>query len=256
MKHSTKITALLIIIFLAHQLFALFIISRNIQDVEEQYPETELSYHAILFPIFIIIFSLLFIFLKKFGSIIKYWHLLALTLCTFLTLSSMIEQWIAIILSILIIALRKKCNNQVLDNLSELLVYPALVLVLLPLFNTLSMIVLLVIISVYDILAVYYSKHMVVLAKTQLKSGIFSGIKISIGKNTALIGGGDIAFSMLFACSIFRDYGFFGAILSIIFSALALLLLLTLADKKKFYPAMPFITIGSIIGFSLTLLIN
>jgi len=43
MKHSAKITALLIIIFLAHQLFALFIISRNMQNVEEQYSETELS---------------------------------------------------------------------------------------------------------------------------------------------------------------------------------------------------------------------
>ncbi len=256
MKHSAKITALLMIIFLIHQFFALFIISRNMQSLGEPYPETELSYYAILLPIFIIIFSLLFIFLRKFGLIIKYWHLLALILCTFLTLSSIVEQWIAIILAIIIIALRKLLKNEVMDNLSELLVYPALVLVLLPLLNTLSVIVLLAIISIYDVLAVYYSKHMIILAKTQLKSGIFSGIKISMGKNNAIIGGGDIAFSMLFACSIFRDYGFLGAISSIAFSSLALLLLLALADKKKFYPAMPFITIGSIIGFSLTLLIN
>ena len=178
MKHSIKITAALMALFLIHQFFALFIVSRNKGSVEAQYGETELSHHAITLPILIITFSLLFILLKKFSIILKYWHLIALTLCTFLTLSSLVGEGVAIILALMIVLLRKKLNNEAMHNLSELFIYPALVLALLPMLNTLSVIVLLIIISIYDVLAVYCSKHMIVLAKTH-KIRIFSGIKIS-----------------------------------------------------------------------------
>jgi presenilin-like A22 family membrane protease len=249
MKHTKKVTALLVIIFLIHQLFGIFIISNSKTDLSTQYSNQELSPESIFLPFLLIIASLVFIALSRFRRIIKYWHIIALVLCGFITLSEIIEPIQALILSVLIMIIKKSANDQYFDNLSELLIYPSIAIILLPMLNMLSAIMLLAVISIYDILAVYFSKHMILLAKTQMNENIFSGIKINYEDESAIIGGGDIAFSMLLACVILRDFGLFSSIITAIASSMGLLILLLIAQKKKFYPAMPFLTISSIIGF-------
>ena len=81
---------------------------------------------------------------------------------------------------------------------------------------------------------------------------------------TAVLGGGDIGFPLIFAGVVMKGLmltnselaGFLKALIIPIFSALALLVLLTESKKDRFYPAMPFLTIGCLAGYIVLLLIN
>ena len=129
--------------------------------------------------------------------------------------------------------------------------------------------------------AVWKSKHMIKIAKYQTKSKMFAGLSIPYklpskakehlkakqakkGIKTAVLGGGDIAFPLIFSGSVMSDliikHGIektsavaLTSIISVTVT-LALLFLLIKAEKDKFYPAMPFLTVGCIIGYLIILL--
>jgi hypothetical protein len=65
-------------------------------------------------------------------------------------------------------------------------------------------------------------------------------IKIPI----AMLGGGDVIFPIITSGIFLRDLGFYPALLIIFGAFTGLLFLLSISQKKKFYPAMPFITSG------------
>jgi presenilin-like A22 family membrane protease len=143
------------------------------------------------------------------------------------------------------------------------------------LFNIVSGIVLLVLIAVYDAYAVWKSKHMITLAKSQAKAKMFSGLLIpyQIGRSkkklpkvqkikkkvkirTAMLGGGDIGFPLIFAGIILKELGLWQSLVIPFFAAAALGILFWKADEKKFYPAMPFIGAGCLIGLGVVMLIG
>ena len=120
-------------------------------------------------------------------------------------------------------------------------------------------------------IAVWKTKHMVSMAKFQAKSKLFAGLLVpysnksknllaTTNKNIttkttkveykqAILGGGDIAFPLLFSGVILKTMGVLPAIIVSLTTAVALLLLFIGADKKKFYPAMPFVSAGCFIGY-------
>jgi len=257
MKHDKKIISLLVLLFLAHQLFGIYVVSRiSSKDLATTYSNSEISPQVIYLPIVLILASVFFIVLINYKKLLKYWHISALFLCGFVTLSALMSTIEAFILSALIIIIKKSTDDNYFGNISELIIYPSIAIMLLPFLNVFSAILLLLVISFYDVFAVYYSKHMITMAKTQMETNIFSGIRIVSKKESAIVGGGDIAFIMLLVCAVFRDYGLISSVFSATFSAIGLLLLLVLADKKKFYPAMPFLSISSVIGFFFSVLLT
>ena len=112
---------------------------------------------------------------------------------------------------------------------------------------------------------------MIELAKFQTKSNMFAGViipyklpSLKAHKNapkqkvrTAILGGGDIGFPLLFAGVILKELLMsnsvmlaFGKVLIIpIFATASLGWLLYKADQNKFYPAMPFISAGCLLAF-------
>jgi len=76
-------------------------------------------------------------------------------------------------------------------------------------------------------------------------------IKISL----AILGGGDVAFPAIFAGVVFKTLGLSHALFVVGFALLSLALLLTLAKRDKFYPAMLFLSPGCIIGYLVSLLL-
>ena len=88
--------------------------------------------------------------------------------------------------------------------------------------------------------------------------------KVSTGKQklvkekvrTAILGGGDIAFPLLFSGVILKTTAnYLNPLIITIFAAIALLLLLMKGEKDKFYPAMPFLSLGCFIGYAVVLLL-
>ena len=173
-------------------------------------------------------------------------------------------------------------KNLQIHNLTELLIYPGLAAIFVPLFDITTTIILLIIISIYDFIAVIKSKFMVEMAKFQIKKvGIFAGLfvpymndktkkllqkikmkNLKLGGNgqripisVAILGGGDIAFPLIFAGVVFKSLGLLPALIVILGASLGLLSLFLIGKKGKFYPAMPFITAGAIIGWIASTLI-
>jgi len=131
-----------------------------------------------------------------------------------------------------------------------------------------TVILLLLVLSFYDFIAVYKTKHMLKMASSMLKSGAIMGIiipqklkdftagtnQIRPGGKFMVLGGGDIIFPLIFSVSML-DKGFFPALIVAIFSMLGLtasLIIFMLQKEKKPIPALPPIALFSIIGYILT----
>jgi presenilin-like A22 family membrane protease len=131
--------------------------------------------------------------------------------------------------------------------------------------------------SSYDIWAVWHSGFMQKLAKYQMQevkvfAGLFipymvkgtkqmlmkarktgripKGLKITV----AILGGGDLIFPLLCAGTFYFSYGLAPALWIIAGSTLALTYLLYSSQKGKFYPALPYLTVGCMLGYLLSLL--
>ena len=102
--------------------------------------------------------------------------------------------------------------------------------------------------------AVWKSKHMIKMAKFQTKMKLFAGLMVPYGKKTAILGGGDLGFPLLFTGVIFKNSGW-ESLLVVACTTIALGVLLYKSEKNKYYPAMPFISLGCLVGYILTLLI-
>ena len=172
-------------------------------------------------------------------------------------------------------------RNLIVHNLTELLIYPGIAAVFVPLLRVKGavgfipkiwpILVLLILISLYDMWAVWKSGLMQKMAKFQIdKMRIFSGFfvpylskkdKLKLKKlkkakaknkkikaNVAILGGGDIVFPIITAGVMLTTFGFWSALFVIIGAALGLAYLFFFAKKKKAYPAMPYITAGMFLG--------
>ncbi|MDO8628557.1 MAG: presenilin family intramembrane aspartyl protease, partial [Nanoarchaeota archaeon] len=141
-------------------------------------------------------------------------------------------------------------------NLPEVLMYGGMVAVFAPVFSVISLVFLLVLIAVYDAIAVWQTKHMVSMAKFQLQQRLFAGLLIPYGKKkSAILGGGDVAFPLLAAAVLLREFGVLAAVLGVVCSACSLWLLLWLSEKNKFYPAMVFLSAGCLVAVGLSWLL-
>src|SRR3989344_8620634 len=97
---------------------------------------------------------------------------------------------------------------------------------------------------------------MIKLAKFQTKSRVFAGVnipyKITEEKKekvtTAILGGGDIGFTLFFSGVVLKTFSFQAAIITSIVITLSLLGLFIYSKKGKFYPAMPILSLGCFIG--------
>jgi hypothetical protein len=86
------------------------------------------------------------------------------------------------------------------------------------------------------------------LSKSELKNK-------KVKANVAILGGGDVIFPIITAGVMLVQYSFLHSLFVIIGASLGLSYLLFFAEKKKFYPAMPFITGGIFLGIIASLLI-
>ncbi len=315
MKHNLKITLVLLGMFLLTQFIGLYVVNHysttkivqgesfNVSAPSLPYgmetpavtEETDyLSFFYSLLIAFVLAISLLFL-LTHFNArfIIRLWFLLVVTLSLGIAINSFISFRYAsivalgIALSLAIIKIYRQ--NFLVHNLTELLIYPGIAAVFVPILNLKTMIILLIIISIYDMWAVWKSGIMQKMAKYQIqKLNIFSGffvpyaskkvkekikllqqkykakkiskknmVKQKIKVNIAILGGGDVVFPILTSGVMLKTYGFttllgitlpWASIFVIIGAMLGLFSLFLFSEKKKFYPAMPFITIGIFLG--------
>lgn len=110
-------------------------------------------------------------------------------------------------------------------------------------------IIILCIAALYDAWAVWKSKSMVALATYFMERRIFPGIAVPKKEEGkfAVLGGGDVFFIMLIAASLYK----FDALLMVAATCgmvAAVVALFLFSTPKRFYPALPFILGGLVVG--------
>jgi len=226
--------------------------------------------------------------LKLGGKLWKLWYFLAVTTALTIAFGVLLPATIALFLAGGLAILKIFKHNFYIHNITELFMYAGLAILLAPLLTIFWTIILLVLISLYDAYAVWKSKHMVKLAQFTSKQNLFAGLSVTYtpispktaGKTAslskqktrkttaktkqAILGGGDIVFPLLFIGTILisllaAGYSKLHALLLsliVVFSVTASLAGLFFKGKKDtFYPAMPFLTIGCLVGYGLLLLV-
>ena len=259
MKYTSTTLMIIITLFLVAQFVGLSINTHYFSS-DLPYglkpPDVDESFSPWFFVSMLIAVTLIFMLLRKFRfeMLMKVWFFMAFVITVSITLSAFISSWIAMIIAIVLIILRLRERDLIIHNTTEVLVYGGVAAIFAPILSYWSVILLLILISIYDFIAVNITKHMVKMAKMQESLGIFSGLIVVNKNEVAILGGGDIAFTLLFATVALRDFSPLSAYAVVYGATLGILALMILGQKKKFYPAMPFVTVGSLLGFGLSLL--
>jgi presenilin-like A22 family membrane protease len=248
--------------------------------------EQETSYIPVIVAIIMGTIFMLVLIKFKLIWVWKIWFLMALIISLWISFSAFISSMVAIVLAIIFAVWRIFKNNVYVQNLTELFVYGGLAAIFVPIFSLFSVSILLVVISIYDMYAVWKSKHMITLAKAQTKAKVFAGLmipyslkKVKIAKSgkkksvgvkgrvskvagkvsskvskkvsgvrTAILGGGDLGFPLIFAGVVLKEMGLAASLVIPFFAMAGLGYLFYIANEKKYYPAMPFIAIGCFAG--------
>lgn len=289
MKHAVKITIFLVILFLATQFVGLIVTSRyvdaiqtvetgelswkplpNIGGVDLERPDIDPAKSVLYIIGAVILGTILILILIKWKRINlwKLWFFVAVSLCLHVAFSAFIPANYSLVLALILAFIKVYRPNIFIHNFTELFIYSGLAVIFVPVMNLFAAFVLMILLSIYDMYAVWKSKHMVSMAKFQTKSGVFAGVlmpykmpslkprakKGVVKMKMAILGGGDLGFPLIFAGVVFKSVGLYQAMIIPVFAAIALLLLLLLGKKDRFYPAMPFISAGCFVGYIVILL--
>ena len=279
MKHSLVMILILVGIFLVSHIFGLFVTQSYIDasggwmplpgmfGVPFERPVIASNWAVVYVFSGIILGTLLVLFFVRFNGLWlwRLWFFLAVLACMYVSLFVFLPSGLALPVSFLAAFLKVFRPSVIIHNATEVLVYGGLSAIFVPLFDVFSVFVLLVLISLYDAYAVWKSRHMIALAKFQMKSKLFAGLlvpyKLPSGNGvvkgkvrSAVLGGGDIAFPLLFSGVILSSFGFWQALLISFSASIALFLLMYFGQRAKFYPAMPFISAGCFVGYGVILL--
>ena len=229
----------------------------------------------ISFPQFILNFLLatLFIFLilrfikfeKEKGTIFKILFILAVSFGGLLFLETWLPEPLSLIFVFVLIFWWLKKPSVLIQDLLIILGIAGTGSILGLSLNPLMVILLLVIFSIYDFIAVYKTKHMVRMAKAMLESRAILALvippnifgfresleKIQPGGKFLILGGGDIAFPLIFSVSLIPS-GIFNSLIVALFSLIGLFAsfwFFTKQKERKPIPALPPIALFSIIGY-------
>lgn len=305
MKHTLNVTVLLAVLFLLSQVLGLGILYNSFyvgsapdgrpavvyQETvigprpDIQGPET---LGLLLFSVAMGTgFVLIVIRLRRFG-LWKGFFFVAAFLSIWIALAVFMDELAALGIALLAAGLKVRGRNVVIHNLTEPFIYAGIAVILVPLLNVAWAFALLAVISVYDLWAVFRSRHMVTMAKGLQRTNVFAGLSIPYRESggiearfakekealprpktrregeereevtTAVLGGGDIAFPLLFTGTVLQALILSGIpkppafLLSLVLPAVLTAVLLAMlwgASRGRFYPAMPVLSAGCLAGY-------
>lgn len=258
MKHRLWVICLLLLLFFLAQVIGL-IVSEHYSHGEalplgierpELNPET--SYVSLFFIMLLATAIALALLYFRLFLIWRFWFLVSIFVTLVISLNAFFSYYVSLAFAIVFSLWRILKPNPIIHNLSEIFIYGALAAIFVPILTLFSVFILLILISLYDYIAVRKTRHMVKLAKSQSEAKVFAGLLIPYDKNVAMLGGGDIGFPLLFSAVVMNSYGLglldFRSYIVPFCAGLLLLALFIKGEKKKYYPAMPYITLGCVLG--------
>ncbi|MEK6859130.1 MAG: presenilin family intramembrane aspartyl protease [Nanoarchaeota archaeon] len=308
MKYQWKITSILITMFLVAQIIGLYVAHvytpESVQVLNQTSGELEnktvyaipygmappediepaSSVTSILIALAIAVCLMLVLMRLKAEIFLRGWFFLVVIIGIALALNAFFyglpyASLVSLIIATPLAYLKIFKRNMYAHNGTELLIYPGIASVFIPLLSIPSAIILLVLISAYDMYAVWHVGFMQKMARYQIETlRLFSGFFIPyLGKkerialqraktagnknkkvpvHIAILGGGDIVFPIIIAGLVLQAWGLVPALIVTLGATLGLTFLFYISKKGKFYPAMPFISVGCFIGLAIAYIIR
>ncbi len=311
MKHTVKITLILISMFFVAQLIGIFVANAYSPEVKQVVNETtgevtnitqydlpygleppqdvtpQTSIFSILIALFIAVVLMLTLMKLKAETFLRLWFLVVVTLGIAIAINALLigikySAIVALIIAVPLGIIKIFQRNIYVHNATELLIYPGIATVFIPLLNVWTVVILLFLISIYDMYAVWHAGFMQKMAKYQIeKVRVFSGffvpylgpkekqkikkMKLSkskkgkdqkVGVNVAILGGGDVVFPILLSGVVLNAWGVIPALIIAVGATVALAGLFYISKKGKFYPAMPFISAGCLVALGIAYLVQ
>jgi len=227
------------------------------KDMPPAVSNPESMWSTVQLFLYILVMTGLLLLLIKLGkdSIIKAIAFIALFGGTFLTLAIIFPNY-GFFLAVLLIALTLwQKQNLLLVNLTLILTVVGVGAFFGASLSALPSLLLIIVLSIYDLIAVFYTKHMVTLAEKAKGKLPFMFLIPSKGKNLGL-GTGDLAIPLVFTVSVFKDHALANAAATATGGLIGIILLFTYIQGKKniTLPALPPIVAGLIAGYGLSIL--
>ncbi|MBI2411352.1 MAG: hypothetical protein HYV32_05665 [Candidatus Kerfeldbacteria bacterium] len=188
------------------------------------------------------------------------------SLCVFF-LPPVITTLLALVVPVVLLVARSRTQRIWLHNMVILLAVVGISQVLAQQFAPKQALIIIIVLGIYDIIAVYYSHHMVTIAKILFQRHSFFGVIIPLrlrewrqqythttpGEDVSVIGAGDIAFPIFFALSHLYRYGFFAFWVMVGFIFLGMIsmhLIYALPKNRKPLPALAPLGTMLIVGYA------
>jgi len=209
--------------------------------------------------VYILVMTVILLFLIKYklDIFIKILMSIAVLSGLVITFRSFIGLEFAVIPAIALFALNFKIENIFLKNTTLVIVISGIGAYLGANLGVIPCLIFLILLSIYDIIAVFGTKHMITLAD-EGKGRFPFMFTIPIGKDELEIGTGDFVIPLMFSVSLLNDpYGLKYALTAAFGGLIGALALFFYAIRKEHHalPALPPIAAGLIIGFGTAVLI-
>ncbi len=272
----TRLPVLLVFI-LAH--FYGILASLNLQTTRLAEGTAVVNNQAVsgLYLIGLIVFAtflMLMLYKYSFGALITLWFYSALGITLLLFFTSFLPALIGLAITAVLLVYRIKSDSLWTRNIIDIFSYAGAGAFFGTMIGPLPAFIFLAALAAYDVLSVFYTGHMISLAEEGMDSDTFMGViypkedkktekadikreaekdaeKVKLG----VLGGGDIIAPMIFSISLLNLFGILSSLLTSIGALGVLYTLFIVMHEDSFYPAIPFVGAGAIIGFLLSLII-
>lgn len=226
---------------------------------------------------FILIFGFIFVMLvrrhsRAGGILFKIVFFLAIFSGVQVVVSVFSSSEIAMLTALLVMSVTLFIKRVLVHNLAMIIALAGIGAIFGLSLKPVEAVVLLALLSFYDIWAVYKTKHMVQLAEGMMRAGAISGViippshkgllaptsSVMPGGDSMILGSGDIIFPLVLSASVVGT-SLMGGVIVAIFSAFGLLLMHLLfvnQTERRPMAALPPIATATILGYLLVLFLN
>lgn len=252
---------------------------RTVAAVQQTAAQHQAAGSAFYFFAMIGIATVLLLLLYRFnaGLLVKLWFGSAILLTSLIFFSAHVPPLPAIILTATVLIGRYLTTDPIMRNLFDAISFAGAGALFGSILGIAPAFVLLLLLSGYDYVSVRMTKHMVSLAKSGTATDTFMGFTYPKGNAApevdldavdhdiagpdvadtkptdregvpvGILGGGDVIIPMIFALTLL-SISLWAALAAMAGAAAALYLLLSRSSAAKFYPAIPFLTVGLLTG--------
>jgi presenilin-like A22 family membrane protease len=225
------------------------------------------------FLIITVLFLLLLPLFKRNPIFLKFFFSLGVLIGLDIVMGVFLGEPYALILSLVLIVLLDMYPKVLFHNILFSCSLAGIGATLSTNFNPKSIVIVLGVLAFYDIIAVYFTKHMIKIARVPAEHGVFFGLilpkknrdflknktALKFGKKSAycFLGGGDVVLPLILAVSVAKESLVSALIISLFsfFGLFLLHLIFAFQKVKRPMPGLPPLILMTILGYLITTLI-